>query len=597
MDGRIHIALCAFVVGLTACGSGGDDANNSLNNIGNNGTVEVTERDGIPSDDFVDLLHYYMSTQEDGPGLYAFRPATPDEAPVYIDPNVTIQTPFSTTLPIAETEGGSSLHLRPKGVFYNAGSSFPPVAGEIPSVKSYLVTTDPAQLQGEPRQVSSLDYPASFAGTGALISFGDSLNTSSIWFSIQNMRIDLDMTADEAPLVLPEDGGFIGSMLGEGTRTHDHWLYVDADGTLKFYDTDFTASTSVVDEDSGMPLGNVKTRGAFVTYLGVENVLVLLADADADDQNGDVGRLYRVTRPTATNGGVAKLLTNSDGEVIEMALPGAILGRTIPGEATRWNDGEAFYFAEGPSIFSADVPARVTRVTADGWSALEIEGEGFAGAFTAPLFIRVDGGFFWAPSYKPEMIYPNGDDPSSWVRTPLPDAPQSNETTVLSSAGDWIYYQSADDEAVALNVKTSETLALTNSLWIGASLSSEVGEEIRTGLIARQELATVLVHLADNRLGAVEAANPKGGIVILGELPETTEEVTVNGPAIGPARLLRLEHKDGGIEVIAVDTREAGSLRRLMESPAVEWTYEAAIAGNPIDIDVQPEPTGPLSLF
>lgn len=170
---------------------------------------------------------------------------------------------------------------------------------------------------------------------------------------------------------------------------------------------------------------------------------------------------------------------------------------------------------------------------------------------------------------------------------PLPDAPQSNETTVLSSAGDWIYYQSADDEAVALNVKTSETLALTNSLWIVASLSSEVGEEIRTGLIARQELATVLVHLADNRLGAVEAANPKGGIVILGELPETTEEVTVNGPAIGPARLLRLEHKDGGIEVIAVDTREAGSLRRLMES----------LAGNPIDIDVQPEPTGPLSLF
>jgi hypothetical protein len=126
---------------------------------------------------------------------------------------------------------------------------------------------------------------------------------------------------------------------------------------------------------------------------------------------------------------------------------------------------------------------------------------------------------------------------------------------------------------------------------------SEVGEEIRTGLIARQELATVLVHLADNRLGAVEAARPQDGVVILGDLPETTDEVLVNGPAIGPARLVRLEHEDGGVEVIAIDTREAGSLRRIMESPAQQWAYESDIAGTPIEIDVPPDTTGPLSMF
>lgn len=591
--GRLGIAFSALLFGI-ACGPAGDDSTD-LNNLGNNGSVEVIEREGIASDDFVDLLHYYLSTQEDGPGLYAYRPATPDEAPVLVDPNVTIQNPFNVTFPIAETEGGNTLHLRPKGVFYNAGATFPPVAGEIPSVKSYLVTTDPSQLDSEPQQVSNHDYPGSFIGSSAYLAFGDSLSTSSIWLSILNMRIDLNMTADEAPLTLPEDGGFLASMLGEGSQTHDHWLYIDADGSLKFYDTQFATSTPVNDEDSGMPIVNLKTRGSFITYLGVDNALVLLMDADADTQNGEFGQVYRVTRPGVAGPGVAKLLTNADGEPIEFGMPGSILGRTIPGEAARWNDTEAFYFSEGPSIFSSDIPAQLTRVTADGWTALQIELDDFA-AFSAPIFVRVDGGFFWAPGYKPELIYPDGNDPSSWVRTPL-DAPQPNESTIFSSAGDWVYYQSADDAAVALNVKTGDTLELANSLWIGASFVSDVGEEIRTGLIARQDLATVLVHLADNRLGAVEAARPQDGIVILGELPETTDEVIVSGPAIGPARLVRLKHEDGSVEVIAIDTRQAGSLRHIMESPAQQWAYESDIAGTPIEIDVPPETTGPLSMF
>lgn len=394
-------------------------------------------------------------------------------------------------------------------------------------------------------------------------------------------------------MALPEDGTLLGTLLGEGTRSHDHWLYIDADGTLQFYDSEFTNSTPVTDEDSGMPIENLEVRGAFVTFLGVDNILVLLADAESDG----VGQLYRVTRPSASSDGVAKLLTNGDGEVIELALPGAILGRTIPGEARRWNDTEAFYFSEGASIFDSEVPARVTRVTADGWSAIEIESDDAIPSFTPEIFVRVDGGFFWAPGFTPELIYPNGDDPSSWERTPLPNAPQTDESIILSSAGDWVYYQSTDDEAVAFNVKTQDTVALADARWIGASLDSEVGDEIRTGLIARQELATVLVHLADNRLGAVEAANPQDGIVILGELPATTEEVQVSGPAIGPARLVRVEHEDGGIEVVAIDTREAGSLRRIMESPAVEWTYESAIGSTPVDIDVRPGATRPLNLF
>jgi hypothetical protein len=591
MNRWLMVVFCALLTGLSACGSGGDDANNTLNN-GNSATIEITERDGIPSDEFVDILHYYFSTQEDGPGLYAYRPAMPDQEPVNVDPNVTVQAPFSVTMPIAQTEGGTSLHLRPEGVFYNAGVTFPPVSGEIPSVKTYVVTTDPSQLDRAPRQVSNHDYPGSFAGFEAYVAHGESLDASSVSFPTQDMRIDLYMTPDEAPLALPEDGKLLGTLLGEGTRSHEHWLYINADGTLKFYNRDFTTSTPVTDEDSGMPIDNLAVSGAYVSPLGIDHLLVLLADAESDR----VGQLYRVSRPTASSDGVAKLLTNGDGEVIEMGLPGSILGRTIPGEARRWSDPGAFYFAEGASIFDSEVPARVTRVTPDGWSAIEIEGD-LVAAFTPDIFIRVDGGFFWAPSFKPELIYPNGDDPSSWVRTPLADAPQSNESTILSSAGDWVYYQSADDEAVAFNVKTKATVAFADSRWIGASLSSDIGEEISTGLIARQDLETVLVWLGDNRLGALEAANPQNGVVILGQLPATTKEVLVNGPAIGPARLVRIEHEDGGIEVVAIDTRVAQSLRRIMDSPAVEWTYESAIGSTSIELDVRPEATGPLTLF
>ncbi len=601
MNRWIGFTISALLIGLPACGgSSGDDAN-SLTNNGNNANntpIEVTERDGIPSDDFADLLHYYFSTQEDGPGLYAYRPANPDDAPVLVDGNVPMTGPFSITMPIAENEGGSSFHLRPKGIFYQSADAFPPVQGELPAVKGYLLTTDPSQLDGEPQQISNFDYPGTFQGTGAYVAHGADLFTSSLWISVLNTRFDMDMTADEAPLELPEDGALIGTMLGDGTNSHDHWLYIDEDGSLKFYDTEFMTSSPVNDEDSGMPIVNLQkasiSAGAFVSHLDTQTALVVLVDADTE---GGLGKLYRVNRPTAAGDGVAKLLTNAEGEPIEFSLAtGGILGGGPPGEANRWNDSEAFYFVEGASILDSERPARLVRVTHDGWSALEI-GSDILTAFLPSVFVRVDGGFYWAPGLKGELIYPNNDDPSSWERRPLEDMPQSNETRIYSSAGDWIYYQDPDDAAIAYNVTSGDVVSFPESTWVGASFISNIGDEVTAELISRMELATVLVHLSGNRLGAVEAANPQDGVVILGDLPATTEEVAVNGPAIGPARLLRVEHEDGGMEVIAIDTREAGSLRRIMEAPAVEWSYDNFIGETPIPIDVSPGWTAPLKMF
>lgn len=52
--------------------------------IGN--ASKLPKRDGIPSDNQSDRLLYYLSTQQDAPGLYAFRPTTPEAAPVNVDP-------------------------------------------------------------------------------------------------------------------------------------------------------------------------------------------------------------------------------------------------------------------------------------------------------------------------------------------------------------------------------------------------------------------------------------------------------------------------------------------------------------------------------
>lgn len=576
------LAACALMLGGSACLPGEDAV-----------PLIVEERAGIPSGDVVDRLHYYVSTEEEAPGLYAFRTETPDEPPVLVDPNANLTTFFSATFPIAATEGGSSLHLRPQGVLYTAGETFPPPSDGVPLVKTYFATTDPDQLDSAPAQVSSYES-AGLAGGSSYSTFGDSLAASSIFFLTYGLRIDLDMAADAEPIEPPEDSAFLGTMLGENTRTHDHWLFVTSDGTLHFYDKAFSASTAVVDDDTGAPIEGLAVGGTFISHLGVEDMLVLLA---TDQDEDGTGSLHRVSRPTAGGGGVAKRLLNDGGEPIQLALPGAVVGRTIPGEARRWHDAEAFYFSEGASVLDSETPARVTRVTAEGWAALEVEAEIFA-AFTPELLIRVDGGFFWAPNFSPELIYPDDGDPASWRRTPLPeDVPQPMSSGILSSAGDWVYYQSNDDEAVALNVSSNEVVIYPDSAWVGASFSSDIGDEIRTDLLARLGLATVVIHLGDGRLGAVEATDPQAGVAVLGELPASTETVQANGPAFGPARLLRVEHDDGAVEIIAIDSREIDSLRHLMASPAVEWSYETTIGTTSLEMDVDPGATAPLKLF
>lgn len=605
----LPIASIACFSILAACGS---EEGRDPNSPGPTppGTTTLPERDGIPATGDADRLLYFVSTQEDAPGLYAYQPSTPAEPPAYIDPELNVVTPFHHALHSGtlNADGAiSDFHIG--GVFYHTYHT----VGTIPDSLSGLahtVLTAPSQLQSSPRQISNNTTSSSYIGAvGGLFSFnlqditGSSFVTSSTDGPI---RYDLDMAADEPALALPK-GRALLSYLGESGPQHEHWLYLNDDNELVFYNREFTSSTPVVDEDTSAALVDISERSVPVGALNRVDQLVVIASDTQSNEEQQVGTLYRVSRPTdAYPGGSAKQLLNSNGEPLVFGVGMLVLGRAAPREPQLYVRDNAAYFADGPGMFN-DTWTTFTRADRNSWTEFSHKqalidegvtpGMSMLQSMLPPVFIHVAGhGTFWAPGGTPELIEPSAADGQSWTRTKL-KVPTPEQTTIFSSANGWVFYDyngEMHDGALAYHVPTKELLTFPRATWIGASSN---GNSHTISSVTTTELSEVFLLLNDRRLVAFEAGAPNKGMVVLGTLPNTTETLNILGTGRGPHRLLQLVHEDDSAEVLYVDTRSKGSLKHLMETPATRWDRPYYIGETPIDQPVFPVNTRPVALF
>lgn len=218
--------------------------------IGN--ASKLPKRDGIPSDNQSDRLLYYLSTQQDAPGLYAFRPTTPEAAPVNVDPTVNLITPLAYSIPLATFSVDSKLNdFHPGGVFYStyyASESYADRPGmDFLGGRTHLVRTEPAQLTTSPRQTSNAETSSSMLNLHNVESFsrtnhGFFIQLSSLEGSAfreaaqQPLLHTFDMDAESEPLKVPAGH----PIFIQSNEPSNRWLFVEKNGDLVSYDRDFS---------------------------------------------------------------------------------------------------------------------------------------------------------------------------------------------------------------------------------------------------------------------------------------------------------------------------------------------------------------------
>lgn len=575
--------------------------------------TKLPARDGIPSNNTMDRLLYFVSSHEDGPGLYAYRPSDPDAGAIYVDPDLElVRSPFVHVIPrgVMDADGNIS-EYRAGGVMYATETieliGAPGQEQEFPYHQYHYASSDPNADQPRYQISNTTVFPG--AGLSGLFSYdlSDLRGSSFLQTGSDPVRFDLGMGADTAPLEAPK-GKVMMSTIGDDLHTHNQWLYINEDDELVFYTRDFDNVVPVIDVDTSQPITGLAQNSSFISHISHNVILVGLAfqTEDENDSSFSGGEAYRIHAPDADHtNGRAERIENADGEPLKFkaSLFGGLM---VPSDQLLFVRNNTIWFAGGDGLESMLTPGEsgndgsvdlsgvtLTRIEGAQWSRLlvrdeELEGFNFggidfAGMGTLPgMLIPIDGhGAFWAPNGHPELIEANSSNPDQWKRTSLADTlPEPEDTPITESVNGWIYYNhdvGRRGGAIAYHVPSKEVIHLPGARWVGASGN---GTGIGAGSASRVQMSEIFVQTKDGVLGAVEANAPDKGIVALGQLPDTFKTVSVRGPGLGPHRLIGIEHEDERFEVIAVDTTTKNSLKHLMSSPAEDWEV---VIGNIID--------------
>lgn len=624
MHRYVALIFVCVALGLSACGDGGDQDPwknpNDPNFPGVPKLPDATELkflDGLPSDITLDRYLYYISTQEDGPGLYAYRPSTDDIT--YVDPEVDLYTlPFVHMLPQGKIHADNRVsEYRAGGVMYATIGEDPDYAN-IMQHEYHYVSSDPDD-GATPHRISSTQSHAS-AGMEGLFSYDleDLKLTSFLQGLTDGLRFDLGMDANTPAIEAPK-GRVLMSSVADDLHTHAYWLYIKDNGDLVFYDRDFQNSYPVVDADSGDPLTDVRQPTQYIEAVGRDGFLVGISfeiddPEDEEEAREKTGAAYIITAPEdGESEGHAKRVLNAENATLRFSPTLGGIGLMRPSEQLMYTREDAIIFAAGDDIFSIlgssdEDGVLLTRVDVDGtWSRLviteDIEGAEFGGINFGSLMglpdllIPLEGNkAFWAPGNEPEIIEITGKNPDNWKRTALdPMLPSPESTRIPKSANGWVYYQhtTVKPGAIAYNTQSDAIIHLPETEWVGASTN---GNADSVGTVSQFDITEVFALTGDNQLIAVNAANPDAGMVVLGELPSSTKEVAFRGLGMAPRRLARVEHDNNSYEVIAVDTTKAGSLKHLHDTPVTTWERKPYPASQ-YEVDVEPHLTAPVQLY
>ncbi len=285
-------------------------------------------------------------------------------------------------------------------------------------------------------------------------------------------------------------------------------------------------------------------------------VLNVLSQSDCQDKEAS---LWRYDPSLAVEFRLTQVLNEANEPLL---FPTGATGFPImPADRHLAREGNVLFFgiASGSGLGQQDL----YRVEGDSWSLLA-EQENSLGFYTG--FIIAGEGRV-AASVGSEVV---SWDAAGNDRKVLDDSTTTFAgimTDVLGSRNGWIYYNRADhtgqDHAVAMKMDGSDSLEIADAQWFGAS-STGKGDSVSN----MTELSEVFLW-RDGYIGAVIASNPGLGLVVLGDLGSTPDNVLMRGMAPGPHRLIEVlpAGEDEG-RVYYINTRIPNSLQAMtVEEP------------------------------
>ncbi|MDX5385553.1 MAG: hypothetical protein LPK24_03375 [Marinobacter sp.] len=375
-------------------------------------------------------------------------------------------------------------------------------------------------------------------------------------------HIRITASTDDGPTV-PITGIFdyIGAQPSVGsTATSYRYIALREDDLTQcggyFITSAFTSATG----SSGYGTPNLLPEGVEVAYgaklgprLGNNKQYLILKTYDqADCSTESSVWVYDANMPSAT-----ALLQVRNFQDEPLLIPtGAAGGPMLPQQRHIATTENGLYFGiTGALDFS---PQNIYRLQGNYWHMLAEQEENL-GHFTG--FIVTTQG---------RVAASVGNSVASWTiankaRMELDTSSaawQGIMSDVLGSRDGWFFYNRADitgrDYAVAMRFDGSDSREIPDAQWFGASITGN-GPHIH----ATNELSEVFFWRGRD-IGAVSAADPTAGMVVLGRLPAKPDNVVMYGMAPGPHRLIQV-YPEGESEgrVYYVNTRNADSLRAM----------------------------------
>jgi len=590
-------ALALLVLALTACGGGGGsgsagDSSNGSNNSSNGGssggggTATLSGLDGDANNqDLLYFSHWYEVGEDPGTGqmlyhsvLYALDPANPEVATALpmdtqdsaqgSDMGRTHYAPLYEA-DIDDTDGSVSnyrtsgvvfLHNRLNGSETSEGFGF--VGTEVGAADPVRVTTE-----------TYLGAAVRGATTLVRQNYADSSHAAVVYGLPGNeKRARLSFTgSDEPQLSMLATIQHIVALREKDSPDRQRYLVLATDddiscsGGFDILQATSSASPGVgpgqsmtttsflpsrTEARNAIPLGGPLNDGS--QYLAIHTLI----DPNISGRPCvDMGTTLWRFIPGSLTPLVQVLDENGDPLLFSEGVAG---GPIMPESRHLTRDGDVLYF--GMASFGTQ---DLYRVEGNTWSVLSEQEES----------LGVQTGFIIAGEGR--VAASVGNDLVSWDsqggdRTVLDtsDAGFAGiQSDVLGSRDGWIFYNRSGatgrDNAVAKKIDGSDSLVIDNSRWIGASLSGE-GESISN----MTELSEVFLVNPDQEIAAVSAANPNAGKVVLGILDGAPDAAAMYGLAPGPHRLIQTIQGSDASEVYYVNTREAGSLRKVLDEPS-----------------------------
>lgn len=231
-------------------------------------------------------------------------------------------------------------------------------------------------------------------------------------------------------------------------------------------------------------------------------------------------------------------------------------GPLIPADRHVAQQGNVLYF--GATGAAETGPQDLFRVEGASWSFLAEQEENL-GYYTG-FVIASDGRV--AASVGNKVVSWNEDGTDRLELDESDAAWLGIMTEVIGSRNGWIFYNRADitgeDNAVAMKIDGTDSAVIPGAQWFGASITG------RGPSVNELDELHAVYFWCDRDIGAVDAGYPAAGVLSLGKLDATPDNVVMYGKAPGPHRLIQV-YPNGSDEgrVYYTNTREANSLQAM----------------------------------